>query len=555
TLLLQLASLAVIEPARRDRTIRVSQRRASLFFVSLGASAAVFASIGLLFWFQGDWGGRLFGVMILAGAAVNVALQARASTRQLWIGCAPFMLMLVGLPFASLAEASGPSRGVMALAGVAAVLFVLHIAVAGRRSVESARELGRALYEAQRERLRAEAANAAKSEFLAVMSHELRTPLNGVLGMAQVMETDELTPKQRGRLEVVRRSGEALLVLLNDLLDISRIEAAKLELDDGLVDLKGLVAHTQCIYEPLAQAKNLGLRLRLLESAGGTRAGDPARVRQVLHNLVGNAIKFTESGRVTVMISGSAEELVFDVTDTGPGIAADRLATMFERFSQSDLSASRRHGGSGLGLAVTRGLARLMGGDLLARSELGEGSVFTARLMLPLAQAPAAAWPQPEPAAEAAPADPQPDAPVAEGEGCIRVLAAEDNPTNQLVLKTLLEQVGIAAHVVNNGEEALEAWRSAPWDLVLMDIQMPIMDGLAATRSIRAVEAAERRPRTPIIAVTANATANQAAEYMDAGMDGLVPKPIQFAQLVAVISGAMDPAEAAEVAAAGRSAA
>jgi signal transduction histidine kinase/CheY-like chemotaxis protein len=532
TLAVQFASLAITEPLRRDPDRLMSRARALAFHAGLFVSAAVFASIGAILWRASGWEGRLCSLFVLAGGAMNVAMQARADVRQLWLGQAPFGALMAALPLTSALTAHGPAREGMILVSICAALFVLHLAMAGQRSVLAARSVGLALSTAKRERLRAEAADMAKSDFLAVMSHELRTPLNGVLGMAQIMESDDLNARQRDRLSVVRQSGEALLMLVNDLLDIARIEDRTLELADGLVDLHQLAQQTEALFTPLAEAKKLTFRVRLMESAGGVRLGDPERVRQVLHNLVGNALKFCETGRVRVVISGSADELVLDVTDTGPGIAPERLPTIFERFSQQDGSSSRRHGGSGLGLAITRGLARLMGGDVSVRSQPGEGTVLTARLGLPEAAAAAPAVPPPAPQSEAAAEEPQLR---------IRILAAEDNHTNQLVLKTLLEQLGISIHVVENGEEAVAAWRTATYDLVLMDIQMPLMDGVTAARTIRSIEAVEGRPRTPIIAVTANATAAQAATYVEAGMDGLVPKPIHFSQLLAAIAGAMEP--------------
>jgi CheY-like chemotaxis protein/anti-sigma regulatory factor (Ser/Thr protein kinase) len=255
----------------------------------------------------------------------------------------------------------------------------------------------------------------------------------------------------------------------------------------------------------------------------------------VLHNLVGNAIKFTEAGEVRVRITGDDDHLIFEVADTGPGVAPEQLETVFEQFTQSDASSTRRYGGSGLGLAIARGLAHLMGGDVSARSAPGQGAIFTARLKLPPADVPVASG---------APAL------TAEAAGTrLRVLAAEDNQTNQLVLKTLLQQVGIDVHVTGDGEAAVAAWRAGRWDLVLMDIQMPVMDGVAATRAIRALEAAERLPRTPIVAVTANATAERAAEYLAAGMDGLCPKPIQLSQLLNAIEQVLDGAPPQEIAA------
>ena len=530
SVVLQLGTLVVLEPVRTNPDFEVSRLRGITFILMLGLSAISFSAVGALLWFAGGWAGRLCAMVILAGGCVHATSQAQASARQLWALLTPFLLLLTGLPLFSLMQTVGDEREAMALVALCGAFFAAHMVMTGRGGVAAARSVGQAMSDAKRAILRAEAADAAKGDFLAVMSHELRTPLNGVLGMAQIMETDELSVRQRDRLSVVKQSGEALLVLVNDLLDIARIEDESLELEEGLIDLPQLAAQTETLFAPLAQAKHLSLRVRLMESAGVVRAGDPARVRQVLHNLVGNAIKFTENGRVAVVISGSDDELVFDVTDTGPGVAPDRLATIFERFTQSDGSASRRHGGSGLGLAITRGLARLMSGELSVRSQVGEGSVFTARLGLPMAQAAIA------PSVPASAGGEQEE----EGQLRIRILAAEDNHTNQLVLKTLLEQLGISIHVVENGEEAVAAWRASAWDLVLMDIQMPLMDGLTATKQIREMEALEGRVRTPIIAVTANATAAQAATYVEAGMDGLVPKPIHFAQLLAAISGAIE---------------
>jgi signal transduction histidine kinase/CheY-like chemotaxis protein len=523
---LQLASLAITEPARRDRSFRMSPARSRLFRATVSLNAAVFASLGALLWFAGGEGGRLCSLLVLAGGAINVMTQARGAPRVLWLAQAPFILTLGGLPLVSFLTERGPQREVMGLIGFCALLFVMHLALAGQRSVGSARVIRRALSDAEAARRRAETADRAKSDFLAVMSHELRTPLNGVLGMAQIMESDELADRQLRRLEVVKQSGEALLGLVNDLLDAACIEDQTLELEAGLVDLDQLRAEAEAAFGPVAYAKGLGLRINILESAGTVRAGDPARVRQVLHKLLDNAVKFTESGRVGVLIEGSPGELVIEVTDSGVGIAPERLEVIFDRFSLADGSVSRQHGGAGLGLSITRGLVRLMGGELTVRSEVDRGSVFTARLRLPLVQATRPAAP-PQGVAEA------------HGERSIRILAAEDNPTNQMVLKALLEQLGAAVQLVGNGQEAVAAWRAGCWDLVLMDIQMPTMDGVTAARAIRSLEAAEGRPRTPIIAVTANASAEQAAQYVEAGMDGLVPKPIHFAQLLAAISGAI----------------
>ncbi|WP_309092221.1 ATP-binding protein [Phenylobacterium sp.] len=385
----------------------------------------------------------------------------------------------------------------------------------------------------------AEAANRAKSAFLATMSHEIRTPLNGVLGMAQAMAADDLTPPQRERLDVIRQSGESLLAILNDVLDLSKIEAGKLELEEAEFDLQELAQTVHATFAAVADAKGLDFELAVERGARGVYRGDPIRVRQILWNLVSNALKFTDRGGVRVRVAGKRGALVFEVADTGIGIAPEQLVHLFRKFEQADASTTRRFGGTGLGLAICRELTELMGGEISATSARGHGATFTVRL--PLAKAPRRAAAPKRTAAETREA--APDRPL-------RVLAAEDNPMNQLVLKTLLAQVGVEPVIVPDGREAVAAWEREPWDVILMDIQMPVMDGPTATTLIRTREIALRRPRTPIVALTANAMSHQVAEYADAGMDGYVAKPIEAARLYEVLQAALEQSEAATASAA-----
>ncbi|WP_293905239.1 ATP-binding protein [Phenylobacterium sp.] len=375
----------------------------------------------------------------------------------------------------------------------------------------------------------AQAANLAKTMFLATVSHEVRTPLNGVLGMAQAMEADELSGAQRGRLGIIRESGQSLLSIIDDVLDISKIEAGKLELEAAEFDLQALAEDTRDAFIGLADTKDIALSLEVAPAGGGACLGDATRVRQILCNLISNALKFTDKGgRVAVRLSRHGEDVRLEVSDTGIGIAPEHIERIFEKFEQADTSTTRRYGGSGLGLAICRQLADMMGGRIEVTSRLGEGTTFV--VTLPLPRIAGARKAPPPAAARAAPQE----------TGALRLLAAEDNEINQLVLTTLLGQLGIETTVVADGAEAVAAWESAEWDAILMDVQMPHTDGPTATRLIRQREAELGRRRTPILALTANTMSHQAEAYLAAGMDGVVAKPIEVGQLLAALQRVLD---------------
>ncbi len=395
----------------------------------------------------------------------------------------------------------------------------------------------------------AEAANRAKSAFLATMSHEIRTPLNGVLGMAQAMAADTLAPAQRERLDVVRQSGETLLAVLNDVLDLSKIEAGKLELEEAGFDIGQLARGAHAAFSAVAAEKGVAFDLTIAKSAAGAWRGDATRVGQILANLISNALKFTPAGTVNVAVgrrprSGrSPGALTLTVADTGIGMSRAQQATIFRKFEQADASTTRKFGGTGLGLAICRELVEAMGGTIAVTSAEGRGSTFTAALPLqraarraPRARAKSALAPT---TTAAQPAAPDLAAVDVAGAAALRVLAAEDNPVNQLVLKTLLNQIGVEPVMVADGVDAVAAWEQQAWDVILMDVQMPRMDGPTATRFIREREAAQARPRTPIVALTANAMTHQVAEYLAAGMDAVVAKPIEVRALFGAIEGVL----------------
>jgi signal transduction histidine kinase/AmiR/NasT family two-component response regulator len=382
-------------------------------------------------------------------------------------------------------------------------------------------------------RLQAEAASHAKSEFLANMSHEIRTPLNGVLGMVQVMGRHPLDPEQRERLEVIGTAGQSLLSVLNGVLDISKIEAGKLELEIHPFDLLRTVQGATASHATLAAQKDVGFDLDVAEDVRGFWLGDGGKLGQILANLISNAVKFTAKGTIGVRVTSAPDGgLSFEIADSGLGIPADKLGSIFEKFTQVDASTTRRFGGTGLGLTICREYVELMGGELEVASREGAGSTFT--FTLPLVRAGSAAG-------DEAPAEARvEDIGAAE----LRILAAEDNPVNRLILQALLEPLGADMTLAENGREAVEAFRTGRFDVILMDIQMPELNGIEAAAQIRAMEDASGAPRTPIIALTANVMRHQIDEYRSAGMDDFVAKPIEASALVHAIEIALEAADA-----------
>jgi signal transduction histidine kinase/FixJ family two-component response regulator len=380
----------------------------------------------------------------------------------------------------------------------------------------------------------AEAANLAKSTFLATMSHEIRTPMNGVLGMIEVLERQGLTKDQRRIIVTMRESGQALLRIIDDVLDFSKIEAGRLELEATPFSLSGLVEGVLATLRPQVLAKGLRLDAEIDAGSQDALVGDPTRVRQILFNLLSNAIKFTQHGGVrvragTLPLGGGSTRATLAVTDTGIGLGADQLARLFQPFVQADSSTTRQFGGTGLGLSIVQRLAEAMGGDVAIESAPGVGSTFTVTLKLHAAPADSPLKALLRPVA-------RPLARLAAVPGeCPRVLVVEDHPVNREVLVLQLKLLGIAADSTENGVDALAAWTPGRYAAVLADVHMPHMDGHELARRLRAAEADRGAVRTPIIAVTANAMRGEEERCLASGMDAYLVKPVSVEQLRATL--------------------
>ena len=509
----------------------------TLLMVIVGIRFALGVSGPLIAWLMNPRADVMLVVVLIQVWSIGVAfVQFSAAPRLLALAAAPICATVLVVIYPSL---MGPHGLAVAAAFVmlATILFIISRAThalwcdlfaADQRNkallidVQAAHEAAVLDRDAARcARQEADEANAAKSRFLANMSHEIRTPLNGVIGMAQIMAGDALDDRQKARLEILDRSAHTLLDLINQILDLSRIEEGQLEIVPQPIDADALVHEVTETLRPLAESK--GLTFHVVSTGLRWVSADPVRLRQILFNLLSNAIKFTAEGQVALDVARTDAGAVFRVSDTGRGIPADQIGQLFTRFAQIEAAAVDRRDGAGLGLSIVATLVELMGGRIEVESEAGEGAIFV--VTLPLTPA------QPVKAGE--------DAPDAEPERALRVLVAEDHPVNEQVIRGLLGQVGIEVEIVDDGLQAVEATQTRDWDLILMDVQMPNMDGPTATRTIRQREADQGLVRTPIIALTANAMVEQVESYLAAGMDAVVSKPVDLKVLLTAISDVM----------------
>ena len=485
---------------------------------------ASWAGLATLLWFQGSDRLKVAAVAVWCGQMVfaqqyrHQPLALLATTLLAPAGC------LVVLPFFFMAGSDTASQA-MRWSLVILIAVTLNVIMSNRAAARRMDALTRGL---RAEREKALEAARAKSTFIAVTSHELRTPMNGLLGMAHALERSDLNPVQREQVALMLKSGDSLMALLNDVLDLSRIEAGRVDLAPEPVDPRAIIAEVVDAWRDAATEKGLSL---LVDVATGTPdwiQADALRIRQILTNLISNAVKFTVAGHVRVSLDaereGEAWLVRFTVSDTGPGVppaAADRV---FDSFTQADQTISRSHGGAGLGLTISRALARHLGGDLELRpASTGACFVLTIRAER----------------AEAATPSPDRESRRDDSFGEIRVLMAEDNAINQLVVRTMLETTGVALTIVENGYEALRAMRSDRYDCVLMDINMPVMDGVSALEAIRAGQAGD--PALPVIALTASAMAGDRERFIDLGFTDHLGKPVKPAELITAIARAVDP--------------
>ncbi len=501
---------AVCRPLRMapDQKPALSMKIASCVIASL--SVVAYSGITAYLWFNGGEAGRIFAMVQAAGGLLHVSLHMHHTRPLLLAAVIPHAMYFIGLPVASAIIDHKPATLLITLGGL---LYMSHLIVAVRQSSTTTTILKTANREARDERRKADAASAAKSDFLAVISHEIRTPMNAVISAANLLRRTRLDAEQREHVMMLIDAGDVLVGLLNDVLDFSKIEAGKMQFENAPMDVRARLTSLHRLWQPKAAAGGVILSLEIAEDTPDCVMTDALRLQQILFNLLSNAVKFTQDGEVLVAVDWDAATSVLSmqVTDTGCGIPEDRLANIFDSFEQADAGTTRRYGGTGLGLAISRRLAELMGGGLTVDSIVGEGSCFTVRLPVEPVAAQVASVDKARRVA---------DANALKGR---HILAADDHAVNRRILSLLLEPHGCVLTLVENGIEAVAACEERVFDAILMDMQMPLMDGLEASRRIR-MEGANRA--SPIIALTANAMDVHRAAWNDVGAQAFLTKPI-----------------------------
>lgn len=514
-------------PFRRPQERTAAQRR--IYLLSSSFTICAWLALGTFYWLSGEPALMVTAMAIWACQLIYVQGFMHSARITLIIGGAPTILVMIGVPLIF-----NPFEGALPVVVIGSlVLMALFGWRAAKVNYQTRQALRRATEALEKEKRSVEAASEAKSAFLATMSHELRTPLNGVLGMAHALQHDALSDTQGEKVRTIIDSGQLLTAVLNDILDLSKIEAGKLEIAPVEDNFHQALRRVVRLFEPQASDNAVALTLEVDASTPERLRFDPMRVRQCLSNLLSNAVKFTQSGHIEVRCStedqGDGLRVIIEVADTGIGMSDEAVQALFTPFTQADASITRRFAGTGLGLSIVRQLARLMGGDVSAVSAEGQGSTFTLEL-------------QAERAAEA-PADAVSRAamPEAEARSILRehcVLVVDDNAVNRQVARVFLKEIDCDVTEAADGAEALIALDTRVFDIVLMDIHMPNMDGLEAIKRIRAGDEAWRN--IPVVALTADAMENDRARYLKAGMDSYAAKPFDPRQLFSAMAAAIE---------------
>ena len=491
--------------------------------IAVSLASVAYSALGVMLWLFGPPEARIFAMMWFLGALLHVTLHMHHERRTFVAAAIPHLTHALVLPFSSVLKGA-LSLDTALLILIAITMYVGHLAVAFRAAQRAEAELRSSRAEALAEKTTAQDANEAKTRFLANMSHEIRTPLNGVIGMAEALRREPLPEAALAQVAVIQDSGTLLMQVLNDVLDVAKMEAGQVQIERVPIMLDEIAARTRTAFTLKAREKGLDFDVLVDEALPLRRLGDGYRIQQILQNLVSNAMKFTESGGVTVRLApGEAEDdVVLSISDTGIGMTEEQLARVFEAFAQADASTTREFGGTGLGLSIVCGLSDLMDGRIEVGSTFGEGSRFA--VTLPLERAEDEAFAQADTKEEA-----HPDLTG------LRFLVVDDNAVNRMVLQALLADTGVRVTEAANGQEAVEAVKTGAFDLVLMDISMPVMDGTEALRRIRALPGP--RGATRIVAVSAHALAHQIDGFLAQGFDDYVAKPVRPDALFGAIRG------------------
>jgi len=542
-LALHCAVLGLLHLEERKALRQGETLRPLVIHVGAVATFTIAALPAWVLWLDNGRLGASMATLLLCGMLIELVTSTLGARRLFWCSATPLIAHLVLVPIVAFGAAD-PVSGFAAAAG--AGLVALYLAVVRRGHQSALVNLERSREDAIQLKIDAEAASRAKTDFLALMSHELRTPMNAVLGAADLLKRTDLDAEQKEHVELLADGGAVLMHILNDVLDLSKIEAGKLAIDPSHVDLHVFLRRCLALWEPRARDKGLDFTLEIAPELPRYAVLDTARLGQIIFNLISNALKFTETGGIVITVEAASRtdrmfDLVVSVRDSGSGISPEVLSRLFSAFEQADQSITRRFGGTGLGLSISQKLAGMMGGAITVFSARGAGSTFRVTLPTPVGDA---ALVERERAA-----DPE----AATGPApLIRILVAEDNAANQRIIDLFLKPLGGEVIIVEDGQAAVEALEARPFDLVLMDMQMPRMDGLEATRRLRA--STGPNSGIPVLALTANVMESQRQACLDAGMTGHVAKPIDSRLLLTAVINAFNdsqrPASCEEVEAA-----